>query len=106
MDDTSKMDVAENYVKTIAEKILRKYSTKFIAVSVFTYQCQTFSEMFAQNIKAMDPNISLIFGGQGIMTQGINASDGWVKKLRQRKVIDHYIVSEGERAMIDLLQTG
>ena len=106
MEDKTKMHLAESYVRYMAEKILNKFSPKFIAVSVFTYQCQTFSEMFAEVIKSMDPNISLIFGGQGIMTQGINASDGWVKTLRKRKVIDHYIVSEGERAILDLLQTG
>jgi radical SAM superfamily enzyme YgiQ (UPF0313 family) len=106
LDDRNNIDLAEQYVKNIAEVILQKYSPKFIAVSVFTYQCQTFSEMFAETIKSMDPNISIIFGGQGIMTQGINASDGWVKSLRQRKVIDHYIVSEGERAILDLLSTG
>jgi hypothetical protein len=106
MDDTSKIVKAESYINTMAEHILQKFNPKFIAISVFTYQCQTFSEMFAHAIRAMDPNIGLIFGGQGIMTQGINASDGWVKKLRQRKVIDHYIVSEGERAMIDLLKQG
>lgn len=106
MEDKNNISKAESYVRNIAEKILQTYSPKFIAVSVFTYQCQTFSEMFAETIKSMDPNISLIFGGQGIMTQGINASDGWVKRLRQRNIIDHYIVSEGERAMIDLLKTG
>ena len=106
MDDKAKINIAEDYVKDVSERILQKYTPKFVAVSVFTYQCQIFSEMFSKTIKSMDPNIGIIFGGQGIMTQGINASDGWVKDLRQRKVIDHYIVSEGERAILDLLKTG
>ena len=106
MEDKTKIHLAESYVKYIAQKVLNKFSPKFIAVSVFTYQCQTFSEMFAEAIRSMDPNISIVFGGQGIMTQGINASDGWIKTLRKSKVIDHYIVSEGERAILDLLKTG
>ena len=106
IQDKTKMDIIKSYVGDTAEKILHIYNPKSIAVSVFTYQCQTFSEMFATAIRKIDPNIVLIFGGQGIMTEGINSSDGWVKNLKQRNLIDHYIVSEGERAIVELLNTG
>jgi len=106
MQDKTNIDIIKSYVRDTAEKILHMYNPKSIAVSVFTYQCQTFSEMFAKAIRKIDPNIVLIFGGQGIMTEGINSSGGWVKKLKERNIIDHYIVSEGERAIIDLLKNG
>ena len=105
-NDKSKIPEIQLYVKDVCEKLLQKFSPKRIAVSVFTYQCQQFSEMFAKTIRQMDPNIKLIFGGQGIMTQGMNATDKWVKNLQQRNIIDFYIVSEGENAIIDLLQEG
>ena len=35
-----------------------------------------------------------------------NSMSHFIKTLRKSKVIDHYIVSEGERAILDLLETG
>ena len=99
-------DTIDDYISNTAETVLQKFNPKYIAVSVFTYQCQSFSEIFAKKIREMDPNIKIIFGGQGITTQGINSSDNWAKNLKSRKVIDHYIVSEGEIAVVNLLKSG
>lgn len=106
MNNKSQMQIVEDYVSKTAQSLLEKFNPRHIAVSVFTYQCQPFSEMFAKKIREMDPNIKIILGGQGIKTQGINSTDDWASNLRARKVIDHYIVSEGEMALVNLLKEG
>lgn len=106
INDKSKISIIEKYIKETAQKLLYKYNPTWIAMSVFTYQCQVFSEMLAREIKSVDPSIKIIFGGQGISTVGIHVSEDWVKRLQKEKVIDHYIISEGEVSIIALLQKG
>ena len=104
--EKNNLNIIENYINETAELILSKFNPKFLAISVFTYQCQKFSEMFSQKVKSIDPNIKIIFGGQGLTTQGINSSDSWVKTLKKGNILDHYIISEGEVAIINLLKEG
>ena len=39
-------------------------------------------------------------------TQGIQSKDSWAKTCLEHGVIDHYIISEGENALIDVLEKG
>jgi len=105
-NDHNKIMIAEDYVSDMAGKILKMYNPTFIAVSVFTYQCQTFAMLLAQQLKKIKSNIKIIFGGQGLSTQGIHSSDAWAKECKQLGLIDHYIISEGEQALINLLKDG
>ena len=105
-DNLDKITIAENYAEQVCKNLLDKYNPTFIAVSVFTYQCQTFALLLAQNIRKMKPNIKIIFGGQGLTTNGIHADDSWPKECKELGLIDHYIIAEGEQALIDLLKDG
>ena len=102
----NKIIVAEDYVSDMASMLLEAFDPKFIAVSVFTYQCQTFAMLLAQHLKKLNPEIKIIFGGQGLSTQGIQSSDAWAKECKQLGLIDHYIISEGEQALVNLLKHG
>jgi radical SAM superfamily enzyme YgiQ (UPF0313 family) len=90
----------------MAKEVLEIYNPTFIAVSIFTYQCQTFAMLLAQHLKKTNPEIKIIFGGLGLSTQGIQSSDAWAKECKQLGLIDHYIISEGEQALITLLNDG
>ena len=105
-DDKNKIHIAEQYIQRVVEELLQKYSPTWLAISVFTYQCQTFTEMLSREVKRVKPWIKIVVGGQGITTQGINSSDGWVSRLQKEKVVDNYIISEGEVSIIDLLKKG
>ena len=106
-NDHNKIILAEDYVSDMATKILKIYDPTFIAVSVFTYQCQTFSMLLAQHLKKIKPGIKIIFGGQGLsIASGIQSSDAWAKECKQLGLIDHYIISEGEQALLNLLKDG
>ena len=105
-NDYNKIIIAEEYVSNVAKEVLKIYNPTFIAVSVFTYQCQTFAMLLAQQLKKINPEIKIIFGGLGLLTQGIQSSDAWAKECKQLGLIDHYIISEGEHALITLLKDG
>ncbi len=105
-DDKNKIVLAEQYIENVVEQLLQKYEPRWIAISVFTYQCQTYTEMLSRAVKRVKPWIKVVLGGQGITTQGINASDGWVSRLQKEKVVDDYIISEGEVSIVDLLKKG
>jgi radical SAM superfamily enzyme YgiQ (UPF0313 family) len=105
-NDLSKLSVAEDYVEQVATLLLEKFNPRFIAVSVFTYQCQTFALLLAQNIRKLNSKVKIIFGGQGLTTNGIHANDSWPKECKQLGLIDHYIIAEGENALVNLLKDG
>lgn len=106
INNADDLSIAENYVTEVATKLLQKYNPKFLAMSLFTYQCQTFGSLLAQNIRNINPKIKIIFGGQGIQDSGIQSKNSWVESCKNLGLIDHYIVSEGEKALLDLLAKG
>ncbi len=105
-DDYEKISVAEDYVSDIAKDLLLKYLPKFIAISVFTYQSQTFALLLAQNLRQLNPDIKIIFGGQGLTTSGIESRHSWAQECKDLGLIDFYIISEGENAIVDVLTKG
>ena len=63
--------------------------------------------MFAGCVRKINPDIKIVFGGQGLATQGIAPrEDLWVERLKKADIIDHYIVSEGEVSIVNLLKEG
>ena len=105
-NDFNAVEHAQRYVENVAKSLLDKYNPKFLAISVFTHQCQTFTKLLCQQIKLIDPATRIIIGGQGLTTQGIQSKDSWAKKCKEDGIVDHYIISEGEDALIDLLKKG
>lgn len=105
-NNSNDIEIAENYVTEIATKLLKKYNPKFLAVSVFTYQCQSFASLLAQNIRNINPSIKIIFGGQGIQDSTMQSGNSWIENCKELGLIDHFIVSEGEKALLNLLEKG
>lgn len=105
-NDSNALEHANRYVENVARSLLATYNPQFLAISVFTYQCQTFTELLCQQVKLIDPAVRVIIGGQGLTTQGIQSKDSWPRKCREDGIVDHYIISEGENALIDLLKKG
>lgn len=106
---TSNSDVlihVSDYIDSVAKSLLERYDTSFIAMSVFTYQCQVFAKLLSQKLKQINPLVKIILGGQGLTTQGIQANVSWAETCKDQGIIDHYIISEGEEAMISLLEKG
>lgn len=104
--DTDIIEHVHGYVDAVARSLLQEYDPRFVAISVFTYQCQVFAKLLSQKVKQIDPEVKIILGGQGLTTQGIQSKDSWAKICKEQGIIDHYIISEGEEALITLLQKG
>ena len=106
MLDIKDYKLVDRYIDKVANEVLEQFQPKYLAVSVFTYLCQKFSELFAQKIKDKNPKIKIIFGGMGLQSQGIKSDFEWPEKLKSANTIDHYIASEGEVALVRLLKHG
>ena len=98
------IEIVKEYIENVKNEILNTYETKHIALSVFTYQSQKFAEMLARAIRKTNKEIGLVLGGQGIMSSGINGKLDWVHGLKEEKIIDAFIVSEGERTLVNYLK--
>jgi radical SAM superfamily enzyme YgiQ (UPF0313 family) len=95
-----------DYVESVAGLLLNKYNPTYVAISVFTYQCQTFTKLLSVKLKDINPKLKIVLGGQGLKTEGIQSKDSWAKECKKQGIIDHYIISEGEEALIALLKQG
>ena len=95
------IEQAENLIEGWVKEII-KYKPKFIGISVFTYQNRNATEIFCKFLKKYSDS-KIILGGQGISDGGIEGKKVWVNSLYNRGLIDYWIVSEGEKAIVELL---
>jgi radical SAM superfamily enzyme YgiQ (UPF0313 family) len=91
-------DLVNRYVSEIC-----KLRPTYVAISVFTYQSRTAAVLFSELIKKHDKDIKIILGGQGL-SQGINGEMNFAVDLLENGTIDFFIKSEGETALLKLLQ--
>ena len=98
-------------IKKIIEELLdewgkeiKKYNPAFLGISVFTYQNQQSSLLLSQKIREIDPKIEIVLGGQGLASGGINGIMSFPQELKDKNIIDHYIRSEGEKSIVDILK--
>ena len=77
---------------------------KFIGISVFTYQNRIASELFCRHIRRLDPSIKIVLGGQGLSEGGIQGVSGFGKQMFDQGLADHWIRSEGEFSLVELLK--
>lgn len=95
------MALVSNWVKEI-----KAINPKYIGLSVFTYQCRVATELFCAEIRRQMPQTKIVLGGQGIPDGGINGSSNWIDRMAHLKLYDHWIKSEGEYAIVELLKDG
>lgn len=104
--DSENLTIIEAYVDEVVNQLQDTYDFNYIGISVFSYQCQHFTKMFCEKLKLRSPYIQIILGGQGLLSQGLGSNDEWVNLLKRNNLIDHYIISEGENAIVQLLTEG
>jgi radical SAM superfamily enzyme YgiQ (UPF0313 family) len=85
-------------------KELINLQPKYVGISVFTYQSRTAAELFCFSIRKLLPNTKIILGGQGILDGGINGDKKWIDYLDSLQLFDHWVLSEGESVIIDILK--
>jgi len=91
-------ELCDRWAKEIAD-----YHPKFVGISVFTYQNRTATRLFCQSLRKYT-TAKIVIGGQGLTDGGILGQQKFAKELITAKLIDYYIKSEGELALIELLK--
>lgn len=100
--NTEYADQATDVIKKYVDRII-ELQPKFIGISVFTYQNKVATKLFCQEIKK-NSDIKIVLGGQGLSDGGILGPQGFAKQLLNLGLIDFYIKSEGENALVELLK--
>jgi radical SAM superfamily enzyme YgiQ (UPF0313 family) len=93
---------ARDIIKKWADEII-SINPKYLGISVFTYQSRTATNLFCEFIKA-NSNIKIVLGGQGLSSAGTEGKMQYAEELKAQGKIDHYIRSEGEISMVELLK--
>lgn len=75
-----------------------------IMISVFTYQSRIATKHFCELIKRKNPNIKIMLGGQGLSQSGVNGLNNFPRQLKSENLIDHWIKSEGEISVVELIK--
>lgn len=92
----------EQYYQQVVKEIL-EINPRFLAISVFTFQCQLFTRGLLTRLRPLFAN-KIIVGGAGLSTNGIaSAQNDFGSDLLQQNLVDFYIRGEGDRAILDLL---
>lgn len=102
--EKNKFSIVEQFIQHCCDILFEKFSPKFVGLSIFTHACQRAGEILAKKIKERNASIKIVIGGSGIRGNGINGTVEWPEKLKRTKVIDHFIVAEGEKSIVALLQ--
>lgn len=76
---------------------------RHIGISVFTYQNRKAAELLCFSIRNLLPETKIILGGQGLLDGGINGTRTWIDRLDSLNLFDHWVLSEGEQAILDIL---
>ena len=97
------MKILKEETQKIVDRVVDK-NPKFLGISVFTYNCLPITKLLCLMVKTQRPSIKIILGGQGLSSNGINSNDSWGSTALQTGLCDHWIKSEGEYNLIDILQ--
>ena len=80
--------------------------TKWILVSIFTWQCQNFARDFIRTLRVAT-TAKIVIGGQGMIKSentSFNENPYFAKELLSQGLIDYYIQGEAEKALPELLR--
>lgn len=92
------------YIDQCVDRII-KQKPDWVGISLFSYQCQRFTNLFCRRLKALCPNIKIVIGGSGIIENGIEGDRNLGELLYSLGAIDLYIVGEAETQILEKLKT-
>lgn len=75
---------------------------RWICLSLFCHTAQRFNIKLCKRLKQLRPNALIVVGGNAIFTDD-NSKRPYATLLKKAKLIDHYIVGDGEEPLFNLL---
>lgn len=97
-------DFIADHIETTASRILEK-NARYVGISLFCYQSQNYTRLLCMQLKINNPNVKILLGGPGIISNGLNGDKNFAQELIDLGLADHYIRGEGDIALIEFLQT-
>jgi radical SAM superfamily enzyme YgiQ (UPF0313 family) len=105
--NTTLSSVAQLYLDQYYQQVINEIieiNPKFLGISVFTFQCQIFTQQLLQRLRPKFKN-KILVGGAGLSTNGIASSQNdFGCDLLAKNLVDYYIRGEGDYALIELLK--
>ena len=98
----------KEYFEYMMNEIL-KHQPKYVCLSLLSYVTQVSTKYLCMLLKSKS-KCKIIVGGAGIFNESLhfdgtsNSNDTWIKNMVNQKLIDHYIVGDGEIALTELLK--
>jgi len=93
-----------DYIDQCVSRVIRT-NPDWVGISLFSYQCQRFVELFVKQLKRMSPEINILIGGPGIYENGIEGDRNIGEVLYNQGAIDLYIVGEAETQLLEKLES-
>jgi tRNA A37 methylthiotransferase MiaB len=95
------MQQVDILVQYVANRILKK-NPDWICLSLFCNTAKAFNIKLCQYIKRIHPEKKIVIGGNGVFTDE-KSKRPYGKLLQKAKLIDHYIVGDGDEPLYNLL---
>jgi hypothetical protein len=86
-----------------SDRIL-KYKPELVALSLFCYSCQIFTQWLCADLKDRAPNVKIVIGGTGIKNFVADDNDSFYRHVRQLGLVDDYIYGDGELAFAEYVK--
>ena len=86
-----------------ANKIAQHQPT-VIALSLLTYECQTFTAWTCLVLRQLCPFAKIVIGGPGVKTHIASFNDGFRENLKSRNLIDDWITGDGENSLVEYIK--
>lgn len=92
-------DLIENCVREIL-----KHNPKILGLSLLSQESQFFAMWLCYHLKHIAPEIKIVIGGSGVKNFIAGSDIFYADELRNMKIIDDYIIGDGEHAVIEYLK--
>jgi radical SAM superfamily enzyme YgiQ (UPF0313 family) len=102
LDDKSLAKIIYSMVDKQASKLL-SHNPDVVGLSLLSWQGQVFAQLLATALKRRKPGLEIIIGGPGIKHELMTSDTTYCEGLKKRGIVDHYIVGDGEQALIEYL---
>jgi hypothetical protein len=87
--------------------IVGQHQPKILAISVFSDDCRTATQLICQHMRDHMPDVKILIGGAGIakgQKYGVSDAVSFGERLKNQGLVDHYIVGDAEHSFQEFLQ--
>jgi len=99
-NDSESYNIFQKETNDWADQLL-SHNPTWIGISVFSFQSHKVAKMLCMQIRKKSPTTKIVLGGAG-MTDVVNDAS---KIYKQNKLCDEIITGDGERSIVELLQS-